>query len=82
MSGQDGFFVANGPFMPLSENEIPAPSNAALIAATLFEMGDLLPFSKSFMVLNPTLARLANSCCVHPIQFLAALSCSGDMAKK
>ena len=42
------------------------------MAFRLFAMGFLFPFSKSFTVLSPTLARLAKSCWDQPSQPRAA----------
>jgi hypothetical protein len=58
---------------------IPASSTARWIAVRLLAMGVRFPLSKSFTVLNPTLARSAKSFWDQPNHPRAARLCSGDM---
>jgi hypothetical protein len=58
---------------------MPCSSNTRSIAAKLFAIGDLLPFSKSLTVLRETFARRARSSCDSSSHPRAARLCSGDM---
>src|SRR5271165_587207 len=66
---------------PLASNVklTPAASITRRMAARLFGIGVLSPFSKSRTVESPTPARRASSCCVQSNHARAARHCSGLM---